>query len=86
MGASLGVSGNTEDRSDTWSVDAMASDSEADPMQRNDDILMIDESDTTEVTSGYFSSNGLYFVSFQRVVFFYLISTWFFCTVSFLLC
>ncbi|KHN76774.1 GTPase-activating protein and VPS9 domain-containing protein 1 [Toxocara canis] len=44
-GSSLGVPINAEDRSDTWSVDAMASDSEADPVQRNDDILLIDEPD-----------------------------------------
>lgn len=32
-----------EDRSDTWSVDAIASDSEADPTNRNEDLLMIDD-------------------------------------------
>ncbi len=32
-----------EDRSDTWSVDAIASDSEADAANRNEDMLMIDD-------------------------------------------
>uniref|UniRef100_A0A158Q7R7 Ras-GAP domain-containing protein n=1 Tax=Elaeophora elaphi TaxID=1147741 RepID=A0A158Q7R7_9BILA len=49
---SLTVAGNGEDRSDTWSVDAMASDSEADPVQRNDDLLMIDDPDSADVASG----------------------------------
>lgn len=49
---------NTEDRSDTWSVDATASDSEADPA-RNDDLLMIDEPDLIERTSSmlHFKTN-----------------------------
>ncbi|VDN32847.1 unnamed protein product, partial [Gongylonema pulchrum] len=51
IGASLSVGGNGEDRSDTWSVDAMASDSEADPILRADDILMIDEADSAYVAS-----------------------------------
>uniref|UniRef100_A0AAF5PMS4 Receptor-mediated endocytosis protein 6 n=1 Tax=Wuchereria bancrofti TaxID=6293 RepID=A0AAF5PMS4_WUCBA len=53
--ASLTVSGNGEDRSDTWSVDAVASDSEADPVQRNDDLLMIDDPDSADVAS---AANG----------------------------
>ncbi|KAL3990942.1 Vacuolar sorting protein 9 (VPS9) domain family protein [Acanthocheilonema viteae] len=48
---SLAVAGNGEDRSDTWSVDAVASDSEADPVQRNDDLLMIDDPDGADVSS-----------------------------------
>lgn len=53
QGASLNVGGN-EDRSDTWSVDAMASDSEADPAHRNEDMLMIDETESAEAGSGRF--------------------------------
>ncbi|KAM3727713.1 GTPase-activating protein and VPS9 domain-containing protein [Dirofilaria immitis] len=49
--ASLAMASNGEDRSDTWSVDAVASDSEADPVQRNDDLLMIDDPDSTDVAS-----------------------------------
>ncbi|CAG9531443.1 unnamed protein product [Cercopithifilaria johnstoni] len=48
---SLAVAGNGEDRSDTWSVDAVASDSEADPVQRNDDLLMIDDPDSADIPS-----------------------------------
>lgn len=50
--ASLTVAGNGEDRSDTWSVDAVASDSEADPVQRSDDLLMIDDTDGADAASG----------------------------------
>lgn len=50
--ACLAVAGNGEDRSDTWSVDAVASDSEADPVQRNDDLLMIDDPDGADNASG----------------------------------
>uniref|UniRef100_A0A915PJN7 Ras-GAP domain-containing protein n=1 Tax=Setaria digitata TaxID=48799 RepID=A0A915PJN7_9BILA len=53
--ASLAIGGNGEDRSDTWSVDAVASDSEADPVQRNDDLLMIDDpigADAASAASG----------------------------------
>uniref|UniRef100_F1KQR4 Receptor-mediated endocytosis protein 6 n=1 Tax=Ascaris suum TaxID=6253 RepID=F1KQR4_ASCSU len=50
-GPSLGVSLSVEDRSDTWSVDAMASDSEADPVHRNDDILLIDEPERAQHAS-----------------------------------
>ncbi len=32
-----------EDRSDTWSVDAIASDSETDTANRQEDMLMIDD-------------------------------------------
>uniref|UniRef100_A0A8R1TQ67 Receptor-mediated endocytosis protein 6 n=1 Tax=Onchocerca volvulus TaxID=6282 RepID=A0A8R1TQ67_ONCVO len=49
--ACLAVAGNGEDRSDTWSVDAVASDSEADPVQRNDDLLMIDDPDGADNAS-----------------------------------
>lgn len=53
-GPSLGVSLSVEDRSDTWSVDAMASDSEADPVHRNDDILLIDEPERAQHASRWF--------------------------------
>ncbi|VDK53186.1 unnamed protein product [Anisakis simplex] len=49
--SSLGILMNSEDRSDTWSVDAMASDSEADNMlvhNRNDDLLLINDDDSTD--------------------------------------
>lgn len=49
-----------EDRSDTWSVDAVASDSEADPIQRNDDLLMIDDPDNADVSSGLPASVGYF--------------------------
>lgn len=49
---SSAITGSGEDRSDTWSVDAVASDSEADPVQRNDDLLMIDDHDGAEVAFG----------------------------------
>lgn len=57
---SLASVGNGEDRSDTWSVDAVASDSEADPVQRNYDLLMIDDPDGADVSS------GLHFLVFEQ--------------------
>ncbi|VDN06515.1 unnamed protein product [Thelazia callipaeda] len=60
--SALHIVGNGEDRSDTWSVDAVASDSEADPLHRNDDLLMIDDSDNTFGTSTV-SSNAAMFSS-----------------------
>ncbi|VDN56853.1 unnamed protein product [Dracunculus medinensis] len=47
-----------EDRSDTWSVDAMASDSEADPSHRTDDLLMIDDTDGIDRGSGTSGGNN----------------------------
>uniref|UniRef100_A0A915BG71 VPS9 domain-containing protein n=1 Tax=Parascaris univalens TaxID=6257 RepID=A0A915BG71_PARUN len=57
-GSSLGVSLSVEDRSDTWSVDAMASDSEADPVHRNDDILLIDEPERAQQRASPSSGGG----------------------------